>query len=44
VRVITYYDTGFVLAVGSITVTGSLSTDADVSLFVKNAVTECVNR
>jgi hypothetical protein len=45
---ITYYDTGhggFVLAVGSITVTGALSTDtdADLSLFVKNAVSDCVN-
>ena len=44
---ITYYDVGgggFVLALGSITVTGALSTDAALSRFVSNAITEAINR
>ena len=42
-----YYDAaggGFVLAAGSITVTGSLSTDAALARLVKNALSEAVGR
>ena len=42
-----YYDAGgggFVLAIGSITVTGSLPTDAALARLVKNALSEAVGR